>query len=298
MKNFRETNEQIVKLKLIKVCSELILKGISIETLVNANTAESGVTNVLFHWGLWPATNLWVVAECSFAIVVSVPQRNWSSWSASTLTSHNGAPHGGWGVDTWNLSLSFNLFDHWVQVVTVWTAWISTPWTAWWGVGFNVNPDHTVGVSVGDGVNAVSSSPALEIVFETWGVGGFLEWHNLVVNFNFSVTSWHSLGTWEVHEFIGFLGKSDTVVWHVGDQSVGLVSGRLSSAWEHIDINVLDTSSSGILNLRGSVGISSTIWAPGSGDGETHTVGFQAWIGGWTGQLWEISTSGGKSCWG
>jgi hypothetical protein len=231
---------------------------------------------------------------------VSIPERNWSSWSASTSTSHNTTPFIDWGINTWDFTSSFDLVDKLVEIVTVWTVWVWVPWTTWWRIVLNINPYHTIGISVFFWINSISFSPAFEVIFPSRSINNLNEGFNCFVNLDKlifhvlwgHISSWHTFSTGEI---FNWWFRSDSIVSHVVNKRINLTSSWLTSAGEHIDINIGDSSCSGIFNLGGSITISTSIWAPGSWNSETHTVWFQARVSWSTCELREINSN---CCWG
>jgi len=117
---------------------------LSVEAFVNANRAEGSRSLELLHWGFAPPSNLHVITECSFIVVVSIPERHWGSTCASTLTSHHWLPLILTGVDSWDLSSSFNLSSNLVNEIAVSSTWSLCELAARWRIVFHINPDHSV----------------------------------------------------------------------------------------------------------------------------------------------------------
>ena len=81
------------------------------------------------------------------------------------------------------------------------------------------------------------------------------------------------------------------------DELVHLVSCRLRSAGEHVDINVLNSSCSCVIHVGRAVGVEITIWHIWAGDCEIHSIVLQALVGANWLKGWIVDSSGSKNCW-
>jgi len=214
---------------------------------------------------------------------VSIPQRcSTSSTSTTTQGSHRYFPFVLTCIYTWYFSMSFHLWDKLVQEVAIWRPRVASPRTAWWWILFNIDPNHTKVYSIRCWwtiFNSICLSPFCKVnMILRWLVSHYRWSCHFKWIIIFIWSCWHTLGIdkgsisncW----WCFFCECSITQVLHHGGDL-----GRcwLSSAGEHVDINIGETCCSSIVYICDNICIITTVGAPSSGDSKAHTRGFHAW---------------------